>query len=128
MSFLCLENAVLQKLQQYESLKSMNYPTASGIFPGLAFLALLQVTALVLNLIPVPPFDGFGAIEPHLSPSLRAAIEPIRGGAIWIVFIALWYVPFIGEMFWGFIFNLSEFIGIPMDLVGVGYQQFFIWK
>src|SRR5512141_1361488 len=32
-------------------------PNASGIWPGLAFLAFLQVSALVLNLIPLPPFD-----------------------------------------------------------------------
>src|SRR5450759_1483648 len=31
--------------------------TVNGIWPGLAFLALMQVSALVLNLIPVPPFD-----------------------------------------------------------------------
>ena len=42
-------------------------PVANSIFgPGLAFLAWLQVSAVVLNLLPVPPFDGFGAIEPHL--------------------------------------------------------------
>ena len=33
----------------------------TAVGPGLAFLALLQVSALVLNLIPVPPFDGYGA-------------------------------------------------------------------
>ena len=50
----------------------------SGIWPGLAFLALLQVTAVVLNLIPVPPFDGFGAIEPHLNEPLRMQFAQFR--------------------------------------------------
>ena len=40
--------------------------TQSGIWPGLAFLGLVQISAVVLNLIPLPPFDGFGAIEPYL--------------------------------------------------------------
>src|SRR3989304_4227040 len=37
-----------------------------GLWPGLAFLAFLQVSALVLNLIPLPPFDGFGVLQPFL--------------------------------------------------------------
>src|SRR5512142_3077578 len=32
---------------------------AGGIWPGLAFLAYLQLFAVILNLIPLPPFDGF---------------------------------------------------------------------
>jgi Zn-dependent protease len=28
--------------------------------PAVAFLALLQVTAILLNLLPVPPLDGYG--------------------------------------------------------------------
>ena len=62
----------------------------SGIWPGLAFLALLQVTAVVLNLIPVPPFDGYGAIEPHLNELVRMQFAQFRGAFIWIVFLVLW--------------------------------------
>ena len=50
--------------------------TSSGFWTGLAFLALLQVTAVVLNLIPVPPFDGYNAIEPHLNEATRMQFEP----------------------------------------------------
>ena len=67
----------------------------TGIWPGLAFLALLQVTAVVLNLIPVPPFDGYNAIEPHLNESTRDAIRHRRGAFIWIVFLLLWFVPIV---------------------------------
>jgi len=100
----------------------------TGIFPGLAFLALLQVYALILNLIPVPPFDGFGAIEPYLSQDILDKIEPIRGVMIWVVILALWNVPFIANAFSTLIFIIAEFFQIPFDLVAVGYQQFFFWK
>jgi Zn-dependent protease len=101
---------------------------SSGIWPGLAFLALLQVTALVLNLIPVPPFDGFGAIEPHLREETRMRIEPIRGAMIWIVFLVLWYVPIVNNMFWNFIFFLSRIIGVPLALAAAGLNQFMFWR
>src|SRR5688572_9553437 len=38
---------------------------------SLAFLLHLQVSAIVLNLLPLPPLDGFGAIAPWLSESAR---------------------------------------------------------
>lgn len=101
--------------------------TPSGPWPGLAFLALLQVTAVVLNLIPVPPFDGYGAIEPHLSEVIRMQIAPLRGAMTWIVFLVLWYVPFVSDLFWGAIFILSQLLGIPLDLASLGYSLFRFW-
>lgn len=100
----------------------------SAFWAGLAFLALLQIYAVVLNLIPVPPFDGFGIIEPYLSREMLERIEPIRGAMIWILFLALWYVPFIGELFSTLIFSLADLLHIPFELVTLGYQQFFFWK
>jgi Zn-dependent protease len=100
----------------------------SGIWPGLAFLALLQVTALVLNLIPVPPFDGYNAIEPHLNEPVRMQFEQTRGVFIWIVFLLLWFVPFINNLFWGLIFFISRTLGIPLDLASLGFSQFLFWR
>lgn len=100
----------------------------SGIWPGLAFLALLQVTAVVLNLIPVPPFDGYNALEPHLNEETRTKFEQTRGAFIWIVFLLLWFVPFINNMFWGLIFLISRVFGIPLELAGLGFSQFQFWR
>jgi Zn-dependent protease len=100
----------------------------SGIWPGLAFLALLQVTAVVLNLIPVPPFDGYGALEPHLNEAVRMQFAQYRGAFIWIVFLVLWYVPFINKLFWGLIFFISDIMGIPRILAATGYDQFLFWR
>ena len=52
---------------------------------ALAFLALLQVTAAILNLLPVPGLDGYGIIEPWLSYGVRRQGEPydrVRARAI----------------------------------------------
>lgn len=102
--------------------------TFSGIWPGLAFLALLQVTAVVLNLIPVPPFDGYNAIEPHLNESVRTQFAQFRGGFIWIVFLLLWFVPLVGNMFWGLIFFISRILGIPQTLAITGLDLFLFWR
>lgn len=96
--------------------------TAYG--PGLAFLAYLQVMAVVLNLIPVPPFDGYGVVEPFLPDSLRMRIAPVRGAFIWIVFLVLWFVPFAGRTLGLLIFVFTNLLGIPRELIAIGYEQF----
>jgi Zn-dependent protease len=92
--------------------------------PGLAFLAFLQIMAVVLNLIPVPPFDGYGVIEPFLPDGLRMQVAQVRGGFIWVVFLVLWFVPFAGRALFTMVFALSGVLGIPSGLIGAGYEQF----
>jgi Zn-dependent protease len=100
----------------------------SGVWSGLAFLALLQVTAVVLNLIPVPPFDGYNAIEPHLNEATRMQFEQTRGAFIWIVFLLLWFVPFVNNAFWNLIFFISRTLGVPLQLAAMGLDQFLFWR
>ena len=101
---------------------------STGVWPGLAFLALLQVTAVVFNLIPVPPFDGYNAIEPHLDDLTREKFEQTRGVFIWIVFLVLWFVPIVSNMFWGLIFFISRILGVPLELASMGLSQFMFWR
>lgn len=101
--------------------------TASGIWPGLAFLAFLQVSALVLNLIPLPPFDGFGAIEPYLPDGIRSSVAQTRGMLPFVVFFLLWYVPVVNNAFWTLIFSLAQLVGVPLQLVQLGLRGFQFW-
>ena len=102
--------------------------SASGVWPALSFLGLLQVSAVVLNLIPLPPFDGFGILEPHLSMETRIKLAETRGMLSIGVFLVLWYVPFINSLFWNFIFFLSQIAGIPLQLAGLGLNEFMFWR
>ena len=101
--------------------------SASGIWPGLAFLAFLQISAVVLNLIPLPPFDGFGALEPYLSMNVRMKLAQTQGMLSWVVLILLWQVRFIGNLFWGFVGLLARLAEIPLDLASLGMSQFMFW-
>ncbi|MBN2387644.1 MAG: site-2 protease family protein [Anaerolineales bacterium] len=99
-----------------------------GIWPGLAFLALLQVSAVILNLIPVPPLDGYGALAPHLNHDLRARIERQRGLIAVFFFLLLWSVPFVNRLFWDLVFWIGGLLGLPFDLVALGFSQFLFWQ
>jgi Zn-dependent protease len=102
--------------------------SASGIWPGLSFLAFLQISAVVLNLIPLPPFDGFGAVEPFLSMDIRMKLAQTQGLLSWVVIILLWQVPSFGRAFWGLVGLLARLVGIPIDLAGLGLNQFMFWQ
>src|SRR5690349_14923209 len=59
---------------------------------ALAFLAFLQVTAALLNMLPVPGLDGYGVVEPWLSYKVKRQIEPYAPYGFFVV-IALLFVP-----------------------------------
>jgi Zn-dependent protease len=102
-------------------------PAGGGFWPGLACLALLQVTAVVLNLIPVPPFDGYGALAPFLNPELRAQINRYQGTVMIGVFFLLWWVPFVNNLFWTFVFWVTSHLGISTVLAVTGLKAFQFW-
>jgi Zn-dependent protease len=99
----------------------------SRVWPALAFLAFLEISAVVLNLLPVPPFDGFGAIEPYLPMSLRMSIGQVAGMLPIVIFFLLWYVPFVSNGFWQLVNSLAGLLGVPFDLVAIGYRGFQFW-
>jgi Zn-dependent protease len=101
---------------------------STGVWPGLAFLALMQVSAVVLNLIPVPPFDGYGALAPYLNSNLRVTISQAGGIITMAVFVVLWYVPFVNDLFWKTVGWLSVRLQIPVGLAITGLGQFQFWR
>jgi Zn-dependent protease len=101
--------------------------TSGGIWPGLGCLALLQVWAVVLNLLPIPPFDGFGAIEPYLPMDLRTRLLQTRGMLSFAVFFLLWYIPFFYYTFRGLVIFLAGLVGVPLELAQLGFSSFRFW-
>jgi Zn-dependent protease len=95
---------------------------------GLAFLGTLQISAVLLNLIPIPPLDGFGAISSFLDPEFRAQMSRLGTYGILILFLVFSYVPGVSDFFWQTVDKISAFFGISPYLAYVGYSQFMFWK
>jgi len=102
--------------------------TDSGIWPGVSFLLVLQVSAVLFNLIPLPPFDGYNIIEPFLSPVIRMQMDRIRGVAIWIIILVFWYIPAVSNLFWQGVFIFSTVLGADWNLVRMGFERFRFWE
>ncbi len=101
---------------------------ASGIWPAIGFLAMLEVTALVLNLIPLPPLDGYGVISPYLPVNFRRSVDQAGAFLMLGLFVVLWYVPFISNAFWNLVFKMVGLFGIPLQLAAQGLALFQFWR
>ncbi|MEV7344375.1 site-2 protease family protein [Streptomyces sp. NPDC093544] len=78
---------------------------------ALAFLAMLQITAAILNFLPVPGLDGYGVIEPWLSYGVRRQVEPFAPFGLLAVFAVLW-IPSVNTEFFDAIYWILGGLGI----------------
>ncbi len=96
--------------------------------PALAFLGFLQVTAFVINMLPIPGLDGFGALEPHLPREVLVAIAPIRRYAMMVLFVAIWFVDPVRDGFWSLIRTVLDLFAIDPTLPFDGFALFRFWE
>jgi Zn-dependent protease len=93
---------------------------------ALAFLGFLQVTASLLNLLPVPGLDGFGIAEPWLPREWVQAAAKVAPFGILLLFALLW-IPQLNQAFFGVVFWLLDLLGTPTALVAQGDSLFRFW-
>jgi len=92
-------------------------PDPSNAARLLGVLAVLQVFAVLLNLIPIPPLDGFGIIEPYLDPDTRARFnEPrYRWMGLFALFFVLFQVGPVARAFGNTVDLILNRFGLPYD-------------
>lgn len=98
-----------------------------NFWAALAFLAFLQLTASVLNLVPIPGVDGGNALRPWLPYEWRRGFDLISGWGM-LIFLALLFNPTIGGAFWSVINAIADTIGLPGYLHDLGYSLFQFWN
>jgi Zn-dependent protease len=98
------------------------------IWSAVAMLAMLQITAVLFNLLPIPPLDGFGILEPFLDERTRWQLRQFGTWGIFLVFIAMWYIPPVADGFWKMVLQTTRFLKIPDALVSEGFSAFMFWR
>jgi Zn-dependent protease len=96
--------------------------------PALAFLIQLQLSAIVFNLVPIPPLDGFQALTPWLPPNLSERLHANANVFMWSFILILWYVPPANHTFWSIVWAVSDRLGIDYELARTGWWQFQFWR
>jgi Zn-dependent protease len=112
-------------------LLAMAAPFALGVdtfehqvfWAALAFLAFLQLTAALLNLLPMPGLDGGNALRPWLSPPYQRFFDMIAPWGIVLIFVLL-LSPVLNLLFFTAVFDLGDLVGLPRGLVAEGRAVF----
>jgi Zn-dependent protease len=94
---------------------------------SLGFLLQLQISSVILNLLPIPPLDGFQAIAPWLPADIRERLSALSGWGVLVIFLALWNVQPLNHAFWTAVYSISDFLGVDRYMGYVGYQNYRFW-
>jgi Zn-dependent protease len=101
-------------------------PAHPVLWAGVAFLAFLQVTAVLLNLLPIPGLDGYSALEPHLSPETQRAVEPAKQFG-WLILLVILIAPQLNQWFFGLVDWFFELSGVGASWAMAGMQLTRFW-
>jgi Zn-dependent protease len=94
---------------------------------ALAALAFLQITASVLNLLPIPGLDGGSIVAPWMSPAYQRAWALFAPYGFILLFLALWQTR-LGSYFYDAVFWVAEKLGISEAMIQVGLQLMRFWS
>lgn len=103
-------------------------PMPAGLAVALSCLALFQVLAFVLNMLPVPGLDGFGVLEPYLSPAARQLAARVRPWAPIVLFLLIIGLPGAAQLL--FQVGGAAFLAIGGDVgrAFLGYELLLFWR
>ncbi len=94
-----------------------------GFFEALSFVAYLEALAVVINLLPIPPLDGYGILRPWLPYSVQGSLNRLGYAGLLIVFVIFWYVPPLSNALFSLADGLAAFVGIDPTLSYLGFEH-----
>ena len=100
----------------------------TALYPALALLAFLQGMALILNLLPIPGLDGFGAIRPFLPAGLTPHIRKAEGLAMVGLLVLIFVIPGASASLFRAAAILGAMLGLDIDALRSGWQAFHFWR
>ncbi|WP_369061129.1 site-2 protease family protein [Caulobacter sp. 73W] len=102
--------------------------TTSPVVVALAFLAFLQATALILNLLPIPGLDGYGVLRPWLPVQVQLKVRKFEALGIVALLALLFLVPGASGLLFGGAVLLTDSLGVPREAIVGGWDGFMFWK
>jgi len=94
---------------------------------AVAFLAFLQLTAAVLNLMPIPGLDGGNALRPWLRRDAARFFDVLAPFGF-LILVGILFVPELNDIFWGAVLGVSDALGVPRSLIREGLDLIQFWR
>lgn len=103
-------------------------PGPLALFAALTVLGFLQAMALILNLLPIPGLDGFGAIRPFLPVGLAPLVRRAEGVVMITLLLVIFLVPGASGVLFRAAASLSLALGLDLDALQAGWRAFHFWQ
>lgn len=103
-------------------------PGPMALFEALTMLAFLQAMALILNLLPIPGLDGFGAIRPFLPAALTPHLRKAEGLVMVGLLLVIFWVPGASPTLFRAAATLSAALGLNLGALRAGWSAFHFWQ
>jgi Zn-dependent protease len=101
---------------------------AHPVFWGaVALLGFFQITATIINLLPVPGVDGGNAVYPWLSYDGRRGFDAVRPYGM-LSLLGCLFLPQVGGHIYNLFYSVMNAFGVPPGVLFDGYRAFFFWK
>ncbi|ASU82672.1 site-2 protease family protein [Nocardiopsis gilva YIM 90087] len=100
--------------------------TDNWMIGGLMFLCYLNLTAALVNLLPIPGTDGFDAIAPYLPQGVARQARDAGLFGVIAIFAVLWF-PEAHLAFLNVMYGLFQLLGLPQLDIGFGEFLFQFW-
>jgi Zn-dependent protease len=98
------------------------------LWEALAVVVLLNCAAVIFNLLPIPPLDGFGILAPLLNPSLRALISSFSMFGLLLIFLAFQTSPAFSAFFQNTLDSMLQTLNVNPLLANRGLYEFMFWR
>jgi Zn-dependent protease len=80
----------------------------------LGAITVLQLFAVLFNLLPVPPLDGFGIIEPYLPPEVAEKARSLGWGGLFVLYFLFWNDA-VRDAFMDAVNAIMQRFGLPFE-------------
>lgn len=94
------------------------------VIHALAFLVFLNSLMVILNLLPLPPLDGFGIIEPWLNDDVQSYMRKFGMGSLILLYFLMGFVPPVHAALMNSAFAIMNYLHVPIPWFAQGYEKF----
>jgi Zn-dependent protease len=100
----------------------------AALAAAISYLALLQIIAFLLNILPIPGLDGWGVLEPFMSYRAQQFGAKARPWAPLVLFAVLIGIPGVSLLFFQAAYAVFDAIGGAPSSAGDGARAFMFWR
>jgi len=103
------------------------YLDHEAFWSAMGLLVFMQVSAILLNLIPIPGLDGFGILMPWLPGNVLQMVLPFYSMGPFLLLALFWFSEPFQEVFWTATFRVVTDLQISPYFVQRGFEMFRFW-